>query len=122
MKCEWVSLNHKTKKHQTSTVYTMSKKGSNFTQYNLLRGRVAIPVCTADVPAMYDLDVGDGQQAEIMLWERAQGLGLIGRHDLMIPLPSQQIRYAQPQLKPVRRGEKLSGQSRAPFRTFHLQK
>jgi hypothetical protein len=100
----------------------MSKKGSNFTQYNLLRGMVAYPVCTLDVPAMYDLDIGDNQQTEIMLWHRAQGVGLIGRPGFMEPLPSQSIRFAQPELRRKARRETLEPQSKAPFREFHLQK
>jgi hypothetical protein len=111
--------NHKTK---TSTVYKMSKKGSNFTQYNLLRGRVAYPVCTLDVPAMYDLDVGDNQQAEVMLWQRAQGLGMVSKPSFMEPLPSQSIRFAQPELRRKKPPQTLAPQSKAPFQEFHLQK
>jgi hypothetical protein len=99
----------------------MSKKGSNFTQYNLLRGMVAYPVCTLDIPAMYDLDVGDNQQAEIMLWNKAQALGLVSKPSSLEALPSQSIRYAQPELRRPRRRE-LAPQSKAPFQTFHLQK
>jgi hypothetical protein len=100
----------------------MSKKGSNFTQYNLLRGMVAFPVCTLDVPAMYDLDVGDNQQTEIMLWQRAQGLGMVSRPSFMEPLPSQAIRFAQPELRRKMPRKELAPQSKAPFKEFHLQK
>lgn len=99
----------------------MSKKGSNFTQYNLLRGMVAYPVCTLDISSMNDLDIGDNQQTEIMLWNRAQAIGLVSKHSSLEALPSQSIRYAQPELR-RRRRQTLAPQSKAPFQEFHLQK
>jgi hypothetical protein len=119
MKCALTLLNHKTK---IVTVYNMSKKGSNFTQYNLLRGTVAVPVCTMDVPAMYDLDVGDGQQTEIMLWQRAQHLGLVSKPIYFEALPAQAIRTAMSEMNTRSVPRELGPQSKVPFRTFHLQK
>lgn len=99
----------------------MSKKGSNFTQYNLLRGMVAYPVCTLDIAAMYDLDVGDSQQAEIMLWNRAQAVALVTTPSSLEALPSQAIRYANPELR-RQKPRTLAPQSKAAFETFTLQK
>jgi hypothetical protein len=89
-------------------------------QYYLLRGNAASPVCASDQPQMILSDLGDTRQATISRWELANSISTTSRPTFMEALPSQQIKFLNATNVNTNNHRKLSEQSKEPFQRFHL--
>lgn len=100
----------------------MAKQGDNFTQYYLFRGEAgAMPSNPNDINMAIALNVADIRDNAREDWNQYVLTQAFSRPHDMIPLPSQQIKFSNPNWGRVEEID-LRGQSQGFLRTYHLKK
>jgi hypothetical protein len=100
----------------------MAKQGDNLTQYYLFRGSEGImPSNPNDVNMAIGMNAADVRDNIREEWNQFIYTQAYSRPHDMVPLPSQQIKFASPDWGRVSDID-LRGQSQDFLRTYHLKK